>query len=107
MLQSLVDEMDELYDENDRLRQCVIDESRVAPIHKRLRQQYGELQQQLQEKEKELMAVRRNLETIEQELKITKSRLRFELVLLSAILLFTVSVTRYRLIDAKSKSIHT
>lgn len=76
-LQSLIEEMDDIYEENNRLRQCIIDESRVAPLRNKLRRDNGELQQQLRDKEQELTEVTKNLEGVEQELIVTKSKLRF------------------------------
>lgn len=76
-LQSLIEEMDDIYDENNRLRQCLIDESRSAPLRNRLRRDNGELQQQLRDKEQELTDVTKNLEAVEEELIVTRSKLRF------------------------------
>jgi flagellar motility protein MotE (MotC chaperone) len=82
-LQSLIDEIDELLDENVKLRQCISDEAREATLRGKLRRDNGELQKELQEREKNLIEMKNNLEVAEEELVVTRSKLRFVSALLS------------------------
>lgn len=71
-----MEELDDLLDENDRLKAMIWDENRETTLRNKLRRDNGELLQQLQEKEQQLIEVNRNLEGLEEELIITRSKLR-------------------------------